>query len=155
MADYSGSRSFGWIVEKMKFESFLERYYFEKYLLDVCIATIEQGGVTSKLDTYQFLSPIDAWAIPKYPDKTVILSSSADLQQEIAAFILKNEVCLRYPDCWLGTWIEPVTRHCYLDIATLYFCLDDAVQEAQALSSRGQRKIVALYDFKRGQAIYL
>jgi hypothetical protein len=139
----------------MKFESFLERYYFEKYLLDVCISTLERGGVTSKLDTYQFLPSIDAWAIPKYPDRTVILSPHKDLQQAIKSFIIQNEACLKHPDCWLGTWIEPVTRNCYLDIATLYFCLDDAVQEALALSNQGQRKIVALYDFKRGQAIYL
>ncbi|GCE19759.1 hypothetical protein [Dictyobacter kobayashii] len=93
----------------MKFDSLLERYHFDKYVLDVCIATIEQGGVTSKLDTYQFLSPIDAWAIPKYPDKTVILPPSADLQKALSTFIVQNELWLRMPDCWLGTWIEPDT----------------------------------------------
>lgn len=143
----------------MKFESFLERYNFEKYLLEVCITTLERGGVTSKLDTYQFLPSIDAWAIPKYPDKTVILAPHKnlhkDLHKEIESFIIQNEAYLKHPDCWLGTWIDPVTHNCYLDIATLYFCLDDAVQKALSLSNQGQRKIVALYDFKRGQAIYL
>ncbi|GCF10260.1 hypothetical protein [Dictyobacter arantiisoli] len=139
----------------MKFESFLERYHFEKYVLDVCIATLEQGGVTSKLDTYQFLLPIEAWAIPKYPDRTVILPPDADLQREITAFIASNEACLKYSDSWLGTWIEPDTRNCYLDVSTLCFCLDDALQAAMALSQQARRKIVALYDFKRGQAIYL
>lgn len=139
----------------MKFESPLERYLFDKYILDVCIATLKQGGVTSKLDTYQFVSPIDAWAIPKYPDQTVILSPSADLQAAVTSFVIQNEIYLRMPDCWLGTWIEPDTHNCYLDVSSLCFCLDDAVQEARALSRRAQRKIVALYDFKRGQAIYL
>lgn len=139
----------------MKFESLLERYHFEKYILDVCIATIEQGGVTTKVDTYQFLSPIDAWGIPKYPDRTVILPQGVDLQQEILSFVLLNEACLKGPEAWLGTWIDPITHRCYLDITTLCFCLDDAVQEAIALSKSGQRKIVALYDFKRGEAIYL
>ncbi|GER88612.1 hypothetical protein KDW_27740 [Dictyobacter vulcani] len=139
----------------MKFESLLERYHFDKYVLDVCIATIEQGGVTSKLDTHQFLSPIDAWAIPKYPDKTVILPPNADLKQALISFITCNEAYLLYSDCWLGTWIEPETHNCYLDIISLCFCLDEAVQRARALSLSAQRKIVALYDFKRGEAIYL
>ncbi|GLV58906.1 hypothetical protein KDH_57340 [Dictyobacter sp. S3.2.2.5] len=139
----------------MKFESPLERYLFDKYILDVCIATITQGGVTSKLDTYQFVSPIEAWAIPKYPDQTVILPPNADLQAAVRSFVVQNELYLRMSDYWLGTWIEPETHNCYLDITSLCFCLDDAVQQARALSSSAQRKIVALYDFKRGQAIYI
>ncbi|GCE27271.1 hypothetical protein KDA_27550 [Dictyobacter alpinus] len=139
----------------MKFESLLERYHFEKYILEICIATMEQGGVTSKLDTHQFLSLIDAWAIPKYPDKTVILPPHADLHDALLSFVARNEKYLRYADCWLGTWIEPETHNCYLDVVSLCFCLDDAVQKAQALSLSAQRKIVAVYDFKRGEAIYL
>jgi len=65
----------------MQFATWLERYYFEKYILEVSIATLERGGVTSKVDTYQFLNPIDAWGMPKYPDKTVILPPRANISQ--------------------------------------------------------------------------
>ena len=133
----------------------LERLYFEKYVLEVCIATIERGGVTSKIDTHQFFSSIEAWGIPKYPDKTVILPPGTDLPQQITAFISMNEACLRQPDCWLGTWINPSTGNCYLDITAIYSCLEDARREVIYLSQNAQRKIVALYDFKREETVYL
>src|ERR1700730_3987530 len=87
--------------------------YFEKYVLDVCRATIERGGVTSKINTGQFFSSIEAWGLPKYPDRTVILPPGTNLPQQIMAFISLNEVYLREPDCWLGTWINPSTGNCY------------------------------------------
>ncbi len=139
----------------MQFEHPLGRYHFERYVLDVCITTLERGGVTSKIDTYQFLSGVDAWGIPKYPDKTVILTAGADLCHEVTAFIYANEAHLREPDGWLGTWIDPATNHCYLDVTTIYSCLEDATREALALSQKAQRKIAALYDFRREQALYL
>jgi hypothetical protein len=139
----------------MKFGTFLERYRFDRYVLDICIATLEQGGVTSKLDTFHFVSTVDAWALPKYPDKTVILSPDVDLRQELVAFIQENEFWLRQPDCWLGTWIEPLTRNVYLDITSLCPYLEDAVRKAATLNQQARRKIVALYNFKRAQTVYL
>jgi len=132
-----------------------EKMYFERYVLDVCSATIERGGVTSKIDTGQFFSATEAWGLPKYPDRTVILPHGADLVQEITAFISHNELYLKEPDCWLGTWIHPSTGHCYLDITAIYSCLEDARNEAIVLSQSSQRKIVALYDFKREETVYL
>jgi hypothetical protein len=139
----------------MQFATWLERYYFEKYILEVSIATLERGGVTSKVDTYQFLNPIDAWGMPKYPDKTVILLPGANISQGITDFIQYNDAYLREPDCWLGTWINPTTGECYLDITTIYPCLEEARCEAFALNRIAQRRIVALYNFKHEQTIYL
>jgi hypothetical protein len=45
----------------MQFRTWLEQYTFEKYILEVSIATLERGGVTTNPNTYQFLAPIDAW----------------------------------------------------------------------------------------------
>ena len=139
----------------MKFGTLLEHYQFDRYVLDICIATLEQGGVTSKLDTFQFVSTVDAWALPKYPDKTVILPPDVDLQQELVAFIQTNEFWLRQSECWLGTWIEPHTRYIYLDITSLCSYLEEAMHEAATLNQQARRKIVALYNFKRDQTVYL
>lgn|GEM_PF-422919 len=133
----------------------LKRCYFERYVLDVCIATMERGGVTSKINTYQFFPSTEAWGVPKYPDRTVILSPGTDLPRTLAAFIDANATSLREPDCWLGTWIDPDTGNCYLDITAIHLCLEEALREALLLSQSAQRKIVALYDFKREQPIYL
>ncbi len=133
----------------------LEHYYFERYVLEVCIATLERGGTTSRPDTYQFLLSVEAWGLPKYPDRTVILPPDANLPQAVTAFIHKNADFFQEQNCWLGTWIDPQTNHCYLDITCIYTRLDEARREAIALCHRAQRKIVALYDFKRERVIYL
>ncbi len=139
----------------MQYATLLERYHFEKYILEVSIATLERGGVTSKVDTYQFLNPIDAWGMPKYPDRTVILPPEVNIAQGIADFIQCNNAHLKEPDSWLGTWINPTTGECYLDITTIYPCLEEARREAIALSQRTRRRIVALYNFKHEQTVYL
>ena len=139
----------------MQFHSQLARYYFEKYVLEVAIATLENGGVASKLDTYQFLPPRDTWGFPKYPAKTAILPPEVDLVDELKSFILANEQFLREPDCWLGTWINPQTHYFYLDITTSCDDLDEARRTALELSARAGRKIVALYNSKRKETVYL
>jgi hypothetical protein len=139
----------------MQVSTRLQQYYFEKYLLEVSIATLERGGVTSNVDTYEFLGPIDAWGVPKYPGKTVELPSDAHIVEEIRRFILDNARELREPGCWLGTWIDPLTNCCYLDITTLAPCLEDAREEAFKRSRQDRREIVALYHFKYQQIVYL
>jgi len=123
--------------------------------LEVAIVTLEKGGAVSKLDTYQFLPPVDDWKFPKYPGKTSILPPEVDLVQELKAFILANEALLREPDCWLGTWIHPQTRQFYLDIATGHADLQEARKLALELGRREGRKIVALYNSGRNEIFYL
>jgi hypothetical protein len=139
----------------MQFQTQLARYRFEKYVLEVAIATLEGGGVASRPDTYQFLPPTDSWSFPKYPGRTAILPPDVDLVAELKAFIAANEPFLTEPDCWLGTWINPQTDHFYLDVATACADLDKARRIALAVSAHEGRKIVALYNSKRKETIYL
>jgi hypothetical protein len=139
----------------MQFQSQLAQYYFEKYVLEVAIATLEHGVAASKLDTYQFLSPVDAWGFPKYPGKTAILPPDVDLVDELKTFITVNEALLRESDCWLGTWINPRTEYFYLDITTSHPDLNQAKRMALEISEREGRMIVALYNSKRNETIYL
>jgi hypothetical protein len=128
---------------------------FEDYVLEICQITQERGGVTSKVDTHQFVEAIDAWGVPKYPDRTVILPPGADLLQEVTVFIERNSEYLYAPDCWLGTWIDSKTGNCYLDVTAIYASLEDAWHEVLMLSQCAQRKIVALYNFKQERTVYL
>lgn len=139
----------------MQLATKLKHYYFEKYILDVAIATLERGGATSRVDTYQFLAPIDAWGFPKYPGKTAILAPDSDLTEGLAHFIQANHTSLCEPDAWLGTWINPRTHCCYLDITAIYPYLEEARQEAFRLSQQESRSVMALYNFKHDQVIYL
>ena len=139
----------------MQYQSKLARYRFEKFVLEVAIITLENGGTVSKLDTYQLLPPADDWKFPKYPNKTAILSPEADLVDELKKFILANESLLREPGCWLGTWINPQTHYFYLDIATSVSDFDEAKKIALEIGNREGRKIVALYNSERNEIVYL
>jgi hypothetical protein len=139
----------------MQFRTWLEQYTFEKYILEVSIATLERGGVTTNPNTYQFLSPIDAWGLPKYPGKTAILQPEANIAEELIQFIQVNTMHLQEPDVWLGTWINPNTQCCHLDITTIYPTLEEAMSEAFLRSMHESRTIVAIYNFKQNQTIYL
>ncbi len=139
----------------MQFKTWLEQYYFEKYILEVSIATLERGGVTTNLDTYQFLAPIDAWGLPKYPGKTAILPPGVNIADELIQFIQLNYTYLHEPDAWLGTWINPTTKYCHLDITTIYPTLEEAKREALVRSMQESRNIVAIYNFKQNQTVFL
>lgn len=133
----------------------LERYYLEKFILEVSIATLEYGGVTSNLRTYQFLEPIDAWALPRYPEKTLILQPGTDISANLRGFIHTNVSHLHAPGSWLGTWINPATRCCHLDITEIYPSLEEARTQALQRNASGSRAIVAVYNFKQQKTIYL
>ncbi len=139
----------------MLLQSQLARYYFEKYVLEVAIATLEKGVTVSKLETYQFLPAVDAWGFPKYPSKTAILPPQVDLVNELKNFILANELFLREADCWFGTWINPQTEYFYLDVTTSRDDLNEAKQIALEIGEHEGRRIVALYNSKRDETIYL
>ncbi len=127
----------------------------ENDLQEIATRTLIYGGVAFKLDTCQFLPPMDVWAFPKYPSRTAILPSNIDLVEALRGFISTNEQFLRGPDYWLGTWINPQTREFYLDVTTSCKDLDEAKKMAIEASRREGRKIVAIYNSKRKLTVYL
>lgn len=133
----------------------LEQYRFEKYVLDVAIATLEDGGCASKLNDYSFVSPMDTWGFPKYPGKTVILPAHVDLVVALKVFIQENRAYLLEKDSWLGTWIHPATGAYYLDITTCCETLEEARQEAIERGKAEGRAIIALYNSLREETVYL
>lgn len=135
----------------VQFQTWLERYAFQKFILEISIATLEKGGVTSNLHTYQFLAPIDAWGLPKYPERTLILPPNANIAEGLHQFIEANYSDLYAP----GTWINPLTQCCHLDITEIFPSLAEARCEALKRAMPGCRSIVALYNFKHDQTVYL
>jgi hypothetical protein len=139
----------------MCFVDQLDQLRFEQYTLCVTIATIERGGVTSHPHTYQFLAPVDAWGFPKYPSKTILVAPVMDLHLAIRSFVTTHLCVFGEPNTWFGTWINPQTQHCYLDITTSHPDLGQAQALAQQISQRERRQIVALYNTLRKQTVYL
>ena len=139
----------------MGFTDQLDRLKFDHYTLTVTIATIERGGITSQPRTYKFLEPVDAWGFPKYTSKTMIVAPEMDLNQAIRSFLTTHAHAFDEPNTWFGTWINPQTQHCYLDITTSHPDLGEAQCMAQRISQREGRKIVALYNTLRNQTVYL
>ena len=128
---------------------------FEKYVYRIAIATLENSGVAFDITTYKFLQPMDLWEFPKYPSKTIVLPPDIQLVETLLEFISSNEQFLREPGCWLGTWIHPQTQEFYLDIATGCIDLEEAKKLALQASQRQGRKIVAIYNSKRRETVFL
>jgi len=128
---------------------------YEQYISQIAAITLKDGGAAFKLDSCQFLERMDIWAFPKYPSRTAILPRGINLIEALRDFISINEQCLQEPDCWLGTWIHPQTGDFYLDIATGCRDFDEARLQALEASQHDGRKIVAVYNSKRRQTIYL
>ncbi len=74
---------------------------------------------------------------------------------ELRAFIHLNRIYLLEAGSWLGTWIHPSSRYYYLDITMSCENLEEARKKALEVSEEEGRKIVALYNSKREQTVYL
>jgi hypothetical protein len=139
----------------MQLQSQLTDYALDKYIQEIAAATFEHGGTASRLEGYELLPLMDAWQSPKYPSKTVILLPETDLVETLKSFISAKETFLREPDCWLGTWINPQTRCFYLDITMSCKDLDEAKRLALEISAYEGRRIVAIYNSRRKETVYL
>lgn len=139
----------------MHIRSLSQGDYLEKFIHQVAMATLEHGGVTSNLSTYQFIAPIDAWGLPRYPEKTLVLSPDADIAAGLRHFIAENIDSLHAPDSWLGTWVNPFNRCCHLDIVEICATFEEARIQALQRSAASPRAILAIYNFKRRQTVFL
>jgi pimeloyl-ACP methyl ester carboxylesterase len=127
----------------------------KNHVHEIAAATLRHGGVAFELDSCSFLPAMDIWSFPKYPGRTAILPPDTELIEALTNYISANEQYLREADCWLGTWIHPQTRNFYLDIATGCEDLDTAKKLALEASQRDGRRIVAIYNSKRKETVYL
>ncbi len=127
----------------------------DEYILRVAAETIKNGGSASRLNAETFLPPVDVWSFPKYPSRTEILPPTVDLASELRKFVIQNESFLNEADCWLGTWINPRSGEYYLDIATGVAGLNEARRAAKRISNKDGRKIVAIFNAKRNETVYL
>lgn len=127
----------------------------EEYVLRVAAETIKKGGSASTINAKKFLPILDIWSFPKYPSRTVILPPTVNLATELRQFITENEVFLNEPDCWLGTWVNPRSGEYYLDIAMGIAGENEARKTAMKISLEDGRKIVAIFNSKKNETIYL
>jgi hypothetical protein len=128
---------------------------FAEYVSEVAAQTVEQGGTASKPKTREFLPAMDVWSFPKYPARTAILPQTVDLTHELHKFIEHNKAVLDEEDCWLGTWINPQSGDYYLDVATGIADLAEARRVAMKVSAMEGRRIVALFNAKRNETVFL
>lgn len=128
---------------------------FEIYLEEVAARTVRDGGTASKPSTRQFLPARDLWSFPKYPSRTAILPSNINLVKALMDFIAENEKYLNEEDCWLGTWLNPITQEFYLDIAMGIQDLDAAKKFAMQAGETEGRKVVAIFNSRKNQTIFL
>lgn len=75
----------------------------------------------------------------------------AELDSSLRRFIALHRELLLTGDLWLGTWINPATGGCYLDLITRHPDQHEARRLARRYSHRGGRKIIAICNPGRRQ----
>jgi hypothetical protein len=116
--------------------------------------TVDHGGTTADLRTMKILPAIDAWYFPRFPEWTMIVALT-DLDSSVSHFIEVHREMLITGNLWLGTWINPETRTCYLDLITRTADAQEALALARRYSRYGGRKIIAICNPSRRQTLDL
>lgn len=112
--------------------------------------TLDHGGTTADLMTMRTLPAVDAWYFPRFPERTMIVPLT-DLAPSVHRFIGLHRDTLTDDNIWLGTWINPETRACYLDLITRNADQHEALKLARRYSRVGGRKIIAICNPRRRQ----
>ncbi len=105
--------------------------------------TLDHGGTTADLRTMRIHPAEDAWYFPRFPERTMIVALTG-LASSVSGFIEQHREALITGDLWLGTWINPESRKCYLDLITRSTDRQDALELARSYSRSGGRKIIAI-----------
>ena len=105
--------------------------------------TLDHGGTTADLRTMRIQPVEDAWYFPRFPERTMIVTLT-ELGSSVSRFIELHREALITGGLWLGTWINPETRTCYLDLITRSADQHEAVELARRYSRDGGRKIIAI-----------
>lgn len=116
----------------------------DELLHQIVTRTVERGGATFDIATLSFASPGDFWYFPRYPSRTVMVERSR-LLEELSAFVERNRDVCTGPGIWLGTWINPHSGRCYLDVTMRVAGKEAALREARRVSDLDGRKIVTIY----------
>jgi hypothetical protein len=116
--------------------------------------TFEQGGATFDFATQSFAEPGDFWYFPKYPSLTAIVDRER-LGEELLDFVRRHRERCREPGVWLGTWINPLTDKCYLDVTMRLADKDAAMSVARRVGGVGARRVVTMYNPALGQTAYV
>lgn len=110
--------------------------------------TLDQGGSTTDLVAGRVLPATDAWYFPRFPGRTRIVPLPS-LGDSVRSFIDEHRETLTADSLWLGTWINPETRTCYLDLITRTVDEQEARALARTYSREGGRRIIAICNPKR------
>jgi hypothetical protein len=117
----------------------------DELLHQIVARTVQDGGATFDLAALAFAGPGDFWYFPRYPSRTRMVDLSG-LYEEISAFVEHNREICAHAAVWLGTWINPHSGKCYLDLTTRLADRDEALREARRVSEVEGRKIVTIYN---------
>ncbi|HEY3503044.1 MAG TPA: hypothetical protein VGN37_09735 [Actinocatenispora sp.] len=115
----------------------------------VARVTRATGGATADLAARCLVAPADVWYLPRYPGLTRIVAPRG-LAGSLAGFLAEHRRLLMGGGLLLGTWINPETGSCYLDLITQAATRRAGVALARRYSREGGRRIIAICNPLRG-----
>ena len=110
---------------------------------EIVAATLADGGATVDVTSGTLLTADDSWYFPRYPECTRIVPVDG-LAAAVLAFAIDHEDVLRTERRWLGTWLNPGSGQCYLDVITRSASRSEALALARRYGREGGRRILAI-----------
>lgn len=106
-------------------------------------ATLEDGGATVDLTRGTMMEPRDRWYFPRHPELTRIVPVQC-LAATIGGFVSEHARLWTRRGLLLGTWVNPDSGDCYVDLITHESSRARALDAARRHGRDGRRAIVAL-----------
>lgn len=121
-------------------------------MAEVARVTVASGGATADLAARLLVPPADVWYFPRFPGRTRIVGV-AGLAGSVAAFVAEHRRLLVGRGLLLGTWINPATGACFLDLITQAPSRRAGLTLARRYSREDGRRIIALCNPFRGTTV--
>lgn len=120
----------------------------------IAATTIQDGGVTYSFAKNEFITAADAWFYPQYPAITRIVPVN-DLTQALSDYVDRHAELLEQNNMFLGTWMNPESKNCHLDITTCRATKEEARKEARRINGEDSGQILAIYNPQRDTSVRL
>ena len=125
-----------------------------KLVTSIAAKTIQDGGTTYSFAKKEFVNDADKWFYPKYPALTRVVPVD-DLTQALSDYIDRHAELLEQESMYLGTWINPESKKCHLDVNTASASKDGALLAAHRAEEGQEGEILAVYNPHRDESASL
>lgn len=143
---YAKDVSLSSYLENPSYEN-LNNFKSEKKILNKVINLHEKNKGATYNIRWGNLENQDLYVVSLFPDLSVVIDSMNVDEKTLKSFLEKNIKLLLNPRCAIGTWYNTADKKTYLDVSTVFFDKNLAIEIAK------QYNQIAIWNLKNMQEI--